>query len=266
MKDKKSGTGIPLKFLGILAALYGVGYLVGWGIARMQDAESFEEVVFALRELLMEALPPAFMLVCVCAIGIPLVQFLSCRKLYRTIGQHGEEDEALLLLEKRLNGPMISTNVFFIVGMFLLCSLFYMTEITDYGKEGGYQKEILAADYLFYAVSLVVQLWVQKRTIDIEKELNPEKKGNILDPRFRKVWLDSCDEAQKLMTYQACHRAFIVTNYACVILCVITFAVMLLFQTGVYPLACVCVIWLVNTVSYMRTAVKLETGNRSGEG
>ncbi|MBR1930686.1 MAG: DUF3169 family protein [Lachnospiraceae bacterium] len=50
-----------------------------------------------------------------------------------------------------------------------------------------------------------------------------------------------------------------VTNRTCVILCMLTFVVMILFKTGIYPLACICVVWLVNTVSYMLTTVKLET-------
>ena len=259
MKNKKSNTGILLSFIGFMAVIYGAGYLVGRGIAHMEDAKSFEEAVQVLRGLFVEGLPPVCMLVSICAIGIPLVQFLSCRKLYRTLGQHGEEDEALLQLERKLNGPMIATGIFSIVELFLCISLLYISLISDYGKHGGYQMVIIVADFLLFFAALVLQIWIQKCTVDIEKELNPEKKGNILDPRFQKVWMDSCDEAQKLITYKACYRAYTVTNRTCVILCMLTFVVMILFKTGVYPLACICVVWLVNTVSYMLTAVKLET-------
>ena len=45
---------------------------------------------------------------------------------------------------------------------------------------------------------------IAKLVVDLEKKLNPEKKGSVFEMQFQKTWLESCDEAQK----QQHHIAF----------------------------------------------------------
>ena len=90
------------------------------------------------------------------------------------------------------------------------------------------------------------------------KELNPEKKGNVLDSKFREVWMDSCDEAQQMMVYKSAYKAFSNTNMVCIWLIAITFVCAMLFKTDILSMIIVCLIWFINTFSYMLHAAKLE--------
>ncbi len=96
-------------------------------------------------------------------------------------------------------------------------------EFVSYGKNGGYEAVIVIADCIFFVVLLAVELLVPKGIVDIEKKLNPEKQGNVFDFKFNEVWLSCCDEAQKLMTYQAAYKAFMDTNITCIVLYILTF-------------------------------------------
>ena len=44
--------------------------------------------------------------------------------------------------------------------------------------------------------------------VELEKKLNPEKKGDVIETNFSKKWEDSCDEAQKMIIYEAGYRAY----------------------------------------------------------
>jgi hypothetical protein len=107
-------------------------------------------------------------------------------------------------------------------------------------------------------IASAMEILIPKLTLDIEKKLNPEKQGNILDLEFQKVWLDSCDEAQKLMVYKAGYTAYQSTNIACLILTLAAFICSVIFQTDMLALIFVCIIWFVTNMSYMIRAARLE--------
>lgn len=92
----------------------------------------------------------------------------------------------------------------------------------------------------------------------LEEKLNSEKKGNILDSNFHKVWLDSCDEAQKMTAYKSGYKAFITTNNACSVIFVIGFFIIELFNLDIFALVLVAIIMGINNITYMVTGTKLE--------
>lgn len=109
-----------------------------------------------------------------------------------------------------------------------------------------------------FVIATILEIVIQKLILDIEKKLNPEKQGNVLDFNFQKVWMNSCDEAEKLIVYKAGYKAFLNTNITCIILCMVAFVVTLLFKPDVLALVFVCIIWFANNLSYMLKAAKLE--------
>lgn len=46
----------------------------------------------------------------------------------------------------------------------------------------------------------------------------PEKKTSVYDLKFQKKWMDSCDEAEKILIGKCAYKAFGKTNLTCVIL------------------------------------------------
>lgn len=70
--------------------------------------------------------------------------------------------------------------------------------------------------------------------------------------------MSSCDEAERLIMYRAGYQAFLSTNVVCLILCIVIFIFTFLFKTDIMGFVYVCMILLVNNVSYMTRAAKLE--------
>ena len=117
----------------------------------------------------------------------------------------------------------------------------------------------MVATGVFVAGNLA-QLKQQQLMVDLEKEMNPSKRGSVYDAKFRDKWEESCDELEKMIIYKSAYKAYKTTALTCVILWIVTATLSIAFKTGPLPSIAVTVIWLVQTVSYCREAIKLERG------
>jgi hypothetical protein len=243
---------ILILFIIILAASMAGGFTFGRLMSRAEKTVTLVNFACDAKEFLVRSIPGVFIIVSVFGIILPLVSFLKCYAMYKELQNDKENDDLWDTLEECLNQPMILSNAFFMV---ILC-LFLCCLITGYQDE--YPSAVLITIYLLFAATCVTGILIPKRTLDIEKKLNPEKQGNVLDVEFQKVWLNSCDEAQKMMVYKAGYKAFQSTNAACLILILVAFICSLTFQTDLVALIFVCMIWFVNNMSYMIRAAKLE--------
>lgn len=111
-----------------------------------------------------------------------------------------------------------------------------------------------------FVVGNLAQLKQQQLMVDLEKEMNPSKKGSVYDAKFRDKWEESCDELEKIKIYKSAYKAYKTTAMTCMVLWVVTACLSIAFKTGPLPSIAVTVIWLVQTVSYCREAIKLERG------
>ncbi|MCM1157956.1 MAG: DUF3169 family protein [Bacteroidales bacterium] len=258
MKNKKSDKKIYIIFIVVMAVLYGAGYQAGRWIKRAEKSGSLETALGALKDSLTTVVPPLYFVLAAASLIVICLLYLSCKKMYKTLQDNPEDDDLWDSLEEKLNQPLILSNVMTIMNVFFFGCVIWIAEFNSYGKSGGYETVILIADFVLFFVMLAVTILVSKGIVDMEKKLNPEKQGNVFDFKFNEVWFSSCDEAQKLITYKAAYKAFMDTNYTCIVLYILTFMGMFIFKTGIYPLFCVCVVMLVNNLSYMLRAAKLE--------
>jgi len=116
----------------------------------------------------------------------------------------------------------------------------------------------MIAGVVIFLLNMAAITIIQKKIVEMTKAINPEKQGNILDTDFNKVWMDSCDEAQKLAAYEAGFRAYRTASSVCMVMWVVTLITMLLFDTGIFPSICVFVIALSLIVSYTVACHKIE--------
>lgn len=245
-----------LKYLLILAIVlllaYAVGYFVGVGLGIAEDSSSFQSKLHEISQLSIVLLPYVLAIVSAAAILLMLVLFYSCRKMYCQVKAEPENESLLDKLEMKLSTPLFTSNLFMILEIFLF--FWMLLEMIENGLTGGIYIIAMAMFFLALCISIVVQ----KLTFDMEKDLNPEKRGNFLDLRFSKKWMDSSDEAQKMIAYQAGFCAFKGVNACCAILMALSIVVAILFDTGMYPMLVIAVLWAVNVGSYMMKAAKLE--------
>lgn len=260
MKNKKNNKKIIVTFVVVMIVLYVIGYAVGSAVAGVQSSFDLNAVVGRIKDFFGQWIPFIFAIVSLLGILIPVFCYIPCKSMYEKLQKDKDNDDLWDALEVKLNLPMVWSNVFAIIEVFFFFSFMYVILSTDYGKDGGYPMVVIIVDFALFILAAVTEILIPKLTLDIEKKLNPEKEGNVLDFSFRKVWMDSCDEAQKMAAYKAGYQAFLNTNIGCIIMIIMNFVLMFILDIGIYPLMCICIIWLVNNLSYMLRAVKLEKG------
>lgn len=99
---------------------------------------------------------------------------------------------------------------------------------------------------------------LERRTVDITKQIYPEKNGSVYDFSFQKKWMASCDEAEKLMIGQCAYKAYRAVSSACMVLWIILTLAAMFFDTGFLPVLVVCIIWGVSLCVYTHWSIKLS--------
>ena len=255
-KKERSDKRILLTFILMVAACGGIGYFFGMITAKTEETDTFAQAVEVMKDAVIQSFPVLFMIVAVLSIIIPAIAYIRCHKMYQKLQADRDNDELWDHLEDALNGPLITSSLFSIANMCLFLCFVYGA-VTDKLDE-RYGKTVLLIGLVVFVISTVMGIVIPHLVIKIEKELNPEKKGNVLDSKFREVWMDSCDEAQQMMVYKSAYKAFSNTNMVCIWLVVITFVCAMLFKTDILSMIVVCLVWFINTLSYMLHAAKLE--------
>jgi hypothetical protein len=251
-KNNKSNQKILIIFIIILAASMVGGYAFGRLMARAEKTVTLVNLAHDVKEIIVGATPAVFIILSILGIISSLASFMRCHIMYKKLQNDKENDDLWDALEDKLNQPMIiSSAVFLVILCLYLCCLVI-------GCRDEYQQALFIAINLLFVATDVTVLLIQKLIIDIEKKLNPEKQGNVLDVNFQKVWMDSCDEAQKMIVYKAGYKAFQSTNVVCLILILVAFICSFTFKTDLAGLIFVCIILFVNNMSYMLRAAKLE--------
>lgn len=103
----------------------------------------------------------------------------------------------------------------------------------------------------------------QVRFVKNTQRAYPEKKGDPASLNFQQQWLESCDEAEKEVIYQSAYKSYIQVSRCIPILLLITMLGHLFFNTGLMAIVVVAVVWLVATLSYLRSCVRLK-GSKIG--
>jgi hypothetical protein len=250
--SNKTNQKILMIFIILLAGSLVGGFIFGRLMAGAEKNVTLVDFACAAKEYFIGAIPIVFIIVSVLGMILPLVSFLECRTMYKKLQNDKENDDLWDTLEERLNRPLVLTNTLYMV---LVC-LFFCSLII--GHQRDYPLSLCIAIYLLFAATSAMDILIVTWVVNMEKKLNPEKQGNVLDVGFQKVWLDSCDEAQKMMAYQAGYVAYLGTNTACLVLMLAAFICAFSFHTDLTALVFVCIIWFVNNMSYMIRAAKLE--------
>jgi len=158
-----------------------------------------------------------------------------------------DEDELLDRVEMKLSYPLLFSSILLILDFFFFAGS--ITNIADLRRVG-----VTLAGFVISIGAIIV---IQQKTIDLLKVLNPEKKGSVYDVNFSRKWEESCDEAEKSQIYKAGYSAFHPTMMACIILWLVLVLAGNICDIGILPVACVTIIWMVQTVSYCIASIKM---------
>lgn len=253
-KKEKSNFRIVVTFIAVLFVCILMGYAVGKGLAGAEKHDLFTQTIEDFDGYLVRGTSFLFIISTALGIVIPAAFFLSCNSMYKTLQKDMENDDLWDALEDRLNVPMIFADTFSLIN---LC-LFYCMLYISMHNEGNVVGVAGIIGYVLYVVSVIANLVVIKMVVDIEKKLNPEKRGNPLDFNFQKEWMESSDEAQRIIAYKAAYKSFVITRNVTFVLFAVVFVIIDMFKLDLFALIVLGIVMLVNNLSYMLTAAKLE--------
>ena len=268
-KNKRENRAALKKFIPMLIVCAVIGGITG-GISSFIGYSDFSGNIAEAALLIVNMVSPwAVIILGVLSFIVCWVIYRKARAMYegaltsaKVTGEPGEPDEQIIeAVEDKLSQGMFILSVIMIVQM-----LFFGIMMADLQNIADSSLIVaMVATGVFVAGNLA-QLKQQQLMVDLEKEMNPSKKGSVYDAKFRDKWEESCDELEKIIIYKSAYKAYKTTALTCVILWIVTATLSIAFKTGPLPSVAVTVIWLVQTVSYCREAMKLERGGNKAAG
>lgn len=161
----------------------------------------------------------------------------------------GEDEKTIADSEMKINYVILFTSINLILG-FLLFGAFTLENDNDF-----IPAVILTLGFI---VTLALTTFLQQKTVDLVRKINPEKQGSIYDSKFKDKWLASCDENEIRQIGQASYKSYVATTLTCIILMSVTFIAKEILEFGLYPFVVIAVIWLVSTVTYIVETIRIN--------
>jgi len=249
--DRKSIIIFALAMLGCFVA----GMIGGFCSKMIEDSNGFlSNFVEKLAAIINSESYYVGLLVSVIATIVAYVLYRKSRKAYETWDE--EDDEVMDKIERNLSLALTAPNLALIFTY--VATAIGLSQLPVFFEEGEFAivKSILLLTGIIF--SLVMTFVLNGKVVSFEKEMNPEKKGNIYDFNFQKKWMESCDEAEKLVAYKCAFASYKMTQNVCSLLILVCMLGMSNGQWGNAPVLMVGVIWLSSYLSYSAEALKLS--------
>ena len=244
IKQENKKALLPFILIVMLSTI--AGGFVGFFSSRYD--ENLRDLLLNGGLFLIEAIAPYGMIVAdIIFIPAAIIIFIQCKNQLKNGGM--KQDEVLDYVDYRLNYPLLLTSACMIVDFFFFpVAMIYSPDSVQFS--------ILFL--IIFVISIAIITVIQQKVIDLAKQINPEKQGSVYDMKFAKKWEESCDEAQRLTIYKSAYISYKITAQAFIIIWVVLALGMFLFESGILPLAIVSILWLIQTVTYCVSAMKLE--------
>lgn len=245
-----------IKILLIMILFAGIGGGIGWGMAN-GDFDGTTELFAAIQR----GIQGNFLYVMSAVVAATLGAWMILAWKIRQYGREflGTEDEEKGdFLEYRLSvwstwSALLQTIA--MIGSLLCISMVYQEEFLR--NFTGNKTSILIAFLLFIVECILCSLW-QIHYVKQVQRIYPEKKGDPSGMHFRRQWMESCDEAEKEIIYQASYHSYILLLAVLPCAAVAAMISHLLWNTGLLAVVIVCLLWLIQVISYSVQTLKLQ--------
>lgn len=189
---------------------------------------------------------------------LAVVSPIVCAVLYRGAKQliaswDGEDEELAGRFDKKLSAALWIMSTALVLSYFLIAAA-YSGGLA--AVESGNGRWLFTLSVAALIAIMVEALVIQQKCVDAVKTTNPEKTASVYDMRFQKKWVDSCDEAEKLIIGKCAFKAYSATNTACAALAIVLALCALIFEIGFLPSLAVCIVWLVSLSAYYKEAMR----------
>ena len=224
-----------------------LGGVLGFAAGVAGAAGVAETVRQALDRVLAVCAPWGIIVSAVVLLGAGWYLYAAAKR--RCDAWDGEDEDTMDAVEQQLSWSLLLT------GLSIVLDFFFFAVSVIYGR--------FLSDLVLFLAAVVVLVVLQQKIVDLERRINPEKRGSVYDMKFQKTWMDSCDEAEKAQIGQACYTAYMVGTKVCIFLWVALLILNFVFGFGLLPIAAVLVVWGVMQTVYALECIRLS--KRKGE-
>lgn len=165
----------------------------------------------------------------------------------------GEDEELADIIDGKISTAMWISSAALVISYFLIAASYSAGFAAFDSRPGTYAVFASIVGFLAIMVETIV---IQQKCVDAAKHTNPVKDVSVYDMKFQKKWVDSCDEAEKIMIGKCAYKAYTATGSVCAVLAIVLAVCALVFGIGFLPSLVVCLIWLVNLSVYCREAMR----------
>ena len=221
----------------------GLGFLVGFA----GDHNLGETAVLALNRFLAAITPWGIPVSTLVLLGLSWVKYRSAKKLFA--GWDGEDELTPDTADQHLNWVLLLTT------LQLLLNFFFFSAAVIYWVPG---RLTILAEIAVFMLSLALLIVIQQKVVDLTRKLNPEKQGSVYDLKFKKKWLNSCDEAERKQIGQAAYKAYSVLNTTCPILWVVLLLLSFVLEISLLPSFLVLLVWGILNLTYIAECIRMN--------
>lgn len=194
-------------------------------------------------------------------IALPVVELAVCLPIYfgakkQLAAWDGEDETVSNQVEARLSVCIWATGMALILSLFLLAAMI-SGFVGNVGTERDIGPALFFTGLTVFLLTLAVSTVLQQLLVDVTKKLNPEKRGSVYDTKFQKKWLESCDEAERIIIGQCAMKAYQAVSRTCLVLWMVLALGGMFFDWGFLPAMVVCIIWGVGQSVYSWSCLKL---------
>lgn len=261
MESKKANSKAKVKFILLMVVSLIVGGIAGYlSVAYGLDALlMLKDGIKAGAGFFGVKIAPWLMLAL--AVIMPVIAIRMHKKATKLLAAwDGEDEEVSDAIDEKLS------IVIWITGSALIIAYFLIAASYSGGLSALDHKENIVPFFVGIAAFLGIMvegIIIQQKCLNTARKTNPEKDASVYDMKFQKKWMDSCDEAEKILVGKCSFKAYSATNTACSILAPVFAISALIFGIGFLPTLIVCVIWIVNQSAYCKEALRYsKAGNR----
>lgn len=186
-------------------------------------------------------------------LAVAVVSYLKVEHLMKQEAQNLEKDVEDDSIDYQIEAWTTYANMFSYL-IFILTLLMYTISLPSLPEDGLPFVAFRLPPFLLISVTIAVYgiAYVKQA-----QRRDPSKKGDPAQFRFSKDWLESCDEAERELTYQASYHAFQTMGWAFPLFFILTMVGHMIFRTGILAVFSVGILWGVSSLSYMLFKLKL---------
>lgn len=236
-EDKKSIG----KFILFLIACLFVGFICGFCSGYLTDPDTgFVQLFEKAGEKILEIAPYVYLTYGIIMAIIIIIRVQKDKKYARE--WDGEDEDYIEATERKLSIDISIVEMSNIISMLLGAISVY--QFIDRGIVHFVVALGTMLAYSFFSIAM------EQALVNLEKELNPEKRGSVFSSNFQKEWMKTCDEAEILESGKAAIKAFQVMQVAAIVMVVIFMVWGMSEPVGLYAVAGIVIVWGSSALTY----------------